>query len=761
MTQRSDTFGRLLKAGLNSIASIEGKTGPTVDEEIGALLGLAGTSLQRYRAGAIPEQRGVAVLAEQCIVRGLMGRAWLERVLKAAQYPPFEARALAARLFPEAVPPATHKPSVRINLPPPSYARFVMRRAAFDAVLAGLRGNLSATSVVSLGGMGKTSLARAVAGACLEGREDAPRFAAVAWASDQDRPGTTNLSTLLDLIARVLDHPGVAGMAHSDKLAAVDQLLREQPMLIVVDNAETISDGALLEWLARLPAPSKALVTSRVVLPALANACLVELEPMDLRESRELLAIWLEHSRLRMLPDALDQLSPITLLAGGNPKAIELALGLVQRRSLGKVLEGLASASIDELFDALFARAWLLLDASARRVLLAMPLFPASAPAAALGFVADLPPGAVQRVADQLADLSLLDVARTDLLSPPRYAVHPLVRAFASARLLESAEAATLRARWLAWCSDLAASVGFCWDDLDRLDTLDAEHETLQAALEWAEANGHDAEVLALVEGLRYFYNVRGFWDEARLRNNVRRVAAARRLGDRDEEVLGLAHQAEILSKQGRLDEASVLLDQLRATGEAGYAARLAQPQGEAVDTAALSDDAAFEYGHALGLYARAVGDLAGAEAQWRALLPLAEELGGQKYVVNRRWLATVLLQQGRRDEAQALYAAALADARRINDTRSITGNTLKLAAIALDQGDLEVAARALAECRAVATRYQDRRRLAECHRLFGRLYAVQGDSVAARVQWEQAADLFTRMGMQREAAELAAEIDG
>jgi hypothetical protein len=760
MEKRSETFGRLLKAGLNSIATIEGKTGPALDDEIGTIIHLAGPSLQRYRAGAIPEQHVVAVFAEACVTHGLMGRVWLERFLTAARYPSYEARALAGKLFPENTK-SSRTPTIRPNLPPPTYGHFVMRREAFDAVLDGLRGELPATMIISLGGMGKTSLARAVAGVCLDARAGAPRFAAVVWASDQDRPGTTNLSTVLDTIARVLDHPGLAGLAHADKQREIEQLLRAQATLLVIDNAETISDAALLEWLARLPAPSKTLVTSRVVLPALGGACLVDLAPMDLRESRELVATWVERGRLRTVRGAVDQLLPVTMLAGGNPKAIELALGLVERRPLEEVLEGLASASIADLFDALFARAWALLDAAAQRVLLAMPLFPSSASAAALGYVADLPPGAFGRAADQLADLSLLDIERADFLSPPRYAVHPLVRAFAGARLSAAAEGAELRERWLSWCVDLASAVGFCWDDLDRLDQLDAEHETVQAALVWAEQHGRDREVILLVEGVRYYYNVRGFWEANLLHNNARRVAAAQRLADRDNHVLGLAHQVEILSKQGQVEAATATLEQLRAVGVEAYAARLAAVGGTAtMEGAVLSDDAAFEYGHALGLHARALGGLAAAEAQWRSLLPLAAELGGQKHVVNRRWLATVLQQQGKQDEARALYTAALADARQINDTRSVTGNTLKLAAIALAQGDVGAADSALAECQAVATRHRDQRRLAEYYRLHGQLYSARGDMAAARAEREAAVALFTRMGMRREAEETRAELD-
>ena len=76
------------------------------------------------------------------------------------------------------------------------------------------------------------------------------------------------------------------------------------------------------------------------------------------------------------------------------------------------------------------------------------------------------------------------------------------MRAFARARLAERpAEEAALRVHWLAWATFLAGQVGFCWSDLSRLDLLDADHPTVQAALEWAAANGQDRTTVALAEG--------------------------------------------------------------------------------------------------------------------------------------------------------------------------------------------------------------------------------------------------------------------
>jgi tetratricopeptide (TPR) repeat protein len=371
-------------------------------------------------------------------------------------------------------------------------------------------------------------------------------------------------------------------------------------------------------------------------------------------------------------------------------------------------------------------------------------LFLTSASHAALSHTAAVQGLAFDRAVDWLADLALLDAQRDDIHNPPRYELHPLVRAFSRVKLAErpwfEAEA---RARWVEWYRQLAEQVGFCWDDLGRLEQLDPEHETLQEAITWTFEHGRYADTIALIEGVRYYYNVRGLWDE-RLTIHLMRAEAARRIGDRADEALALAYHVEIRSKQGGIDEAAGVLERL-------------QELGQATD---LPDMVVFELQHALALYARAHGDLATAERIWRQLLALSARIGGQPYVVNRRWLAVCSYQQGQLAEAQRLFRESLRDAAQIGDQRSVMGNTLRLAAIDLDQGHLADAEAALAACRPLAEQFQDRRRLGEFYRLSARLHSLRGDHPAARAALASAIDLFERLGMRRELAEARAALE-
>ena len=319
-----------------------------------------------------------------------------------------------------------------------------------------------------------------------------------------------------------------------------------------------------------------------------------------------------------------------------------------------------------------------------------------------------------------------------------------LVRAFARSRLAEMPDfAEAARARWLRWYCELAMQVGFCWYDLSQLDRLDPEHANLYEAIRWAFDSKHYRATIDLIEGVRYYYNVRGFWDD-RLMINAMRVEAARALGDHANEALGLAFDVEILSKQGQLSEAQPLLDRLN----------------ELADDPGFSGDVRFEIGHAQALHARAAGDLPRAEAIWRAMLPITAALAAQKSIVNRRWLAIARYEQGDVPGALALFHDSLADARAHNDMRSVLGNTLKIASIAIEQGDLAGATAALDECRAGAEQLRDRRRLSELNRLSARVYHAQGDLAGVGTALNQAIDLFRRMGMHRDLAAAERELE-
>jgi tetratricopeptide (TPR) repeat protein len=566
---RDDTFGRLLKAGIGSIALCENKRAPCVEDDLGRLLHVSADSIQRYKAGHIPPAHNtVKLLAEQCVRRGLMGRSWVEQFLAAARYP--FAERLSRQLFPEAA--ASRPERAHENLPPPTYCQFVMREQVFGDVLDGLRQRSAVVLIVGLGGSGKTSLAREVAARCLSGDPGAPAFEAAVWVSDEGQRGALNLSVLLDEAAQTLGYAGLTQCPHREKLYEVNTLLRRQRVLVVVDNFETVTDGAVLDWLLRLPEPSKAIVTTREYRREFRSSWPVELRGMSRDEALQLTGQRLEALRLARLVADPAQLDPLLAATGGNPKAIELTLGLIkyERRSLQEVVDDLCGAR-GQLFNDLFERAWPLLDEAARRVLLAMVLFPDSASAAALGATADVPALALGRALERLTDMALLDGQHAALTSAAHYTLHPLVRAFATAQIAREPEfQRRAHQRWSAYLFELAsASIvreyprDRYWNTLPNagMDRLDAEQANLLRVLAWAEQEQEQRLLLELTILMMHYMERRGLYAQ-REHYTRRSIAAAQALGKpKDEVLLQIDALGWLLTEQDRLTEAHAAIE--------------------------------------------------------------------------------------------------------------------------------------------------------------------------------------------------------
>jgi hypothetical protein len=744
VSHRSDMFGRLLRGAINSIAIYEGKTAPVIEEELGSQLGLAGSAIQRYKAGHLPpEDRTIQLFAELGVRRGFLGREWLDRFLRAARYP--EAERLIEQLAPAApIQERQRSPRAYHNLPAPTYSQFIMRQAPFAEVVDGLGKRSSAVLIIGLGGSGKTSLAREIAGCCLRGEGVTP-FDAVVWASDRDRPGTTNLSTVLDEIARTLDYPGFTQFAFDEKRREIEQLLRRQRVLVVVDNAETVTDGALMAWLLDLPEPSKALITTREYRREYRRGGW----PVELRGMSDNEALALTQERLRLLRmdrlvGDLAQLDPLIAATGGNPKAIELTLGLIkyERRALSQVIDDLYAARGD-LFEDLFTRAWALLDEAARRVLLALTFFPMRASDGALSAAADVSGFAFDRAIERLADLALIDIEQSDLDSPPRYVLHPLARAFAGARLREHLEFEREgRRRWLSWYLRIAAQIEANWYDTHALATIDPEVDNLGAAVSWAAQMGHESEVLRLSATLGYYYYVRGWWAEQLQINNVR-LSAARRLGNRLEEGFTIINMLRIMALQGRVAEAHTL------------AAEVAAIMDEATRTSAQR----CSFLHGLAVYAFAEGRKAHGRALLNEVLQLCGPGERYKSVRAQNWLADSLLQEGDLEAAEPLFRQSLQQAKAIGYYRATTFAQLRLALIAIRRSDLERAEQLLEDAHARATASQDRRDLALIRQTQASLHRLRGNQASARAALAEAIDLFERLGLRRELGEARAEL--
>lgn len=729
---KNTEFGKLLSGAINSIAACEGHTAERVEKDLGDAIGLSGASIQRYKRGYLPpDPRTVQALAEAGVKRGFLNRQWLTRFLHHAGYPRIDE--LLNQLCPIAQTGAPER--VLHNLPRPSYAQFIMRQEPFDEIMRALNQRTAAVVIASLGGMGKTSLAREMAERCLDPKFDGPRFDAAVWVSDAARPGFTTLNTVLDEIAQTLDLINLLDRSEDDKRRNIEHALRSRRVLLVIDNFETITDAHLLRWLLALPEPSKVVITTREYRREFRQGGWpVELGGMD---EDEALAFALQRLRALRFNDALQprQIAPLIEAAGGNPKAIEMALGSLklERRPLQEAVADLKHAR-GELFEELFTRNWSLLDEAARRVLLAATLFGASASHEALSAAADVRGAIFNRAVNTLADLSFLNALQAELDSAPRYALHPLVRAFAESELSKDAIFnAGARQRWLDWHIELGSRVGYSRDNLKKLELLDPERDEWHAAAAWARDAGQPEKVLALANGIGYFCYVRGLLNRAP-NINLSAAEAARELEQPAQEIKWLSYHVQRLSRGGNLAGVAQHLPRLQALAEANV----------------LPAEVAEVYHHALASHYFACGQWHDAEREWRALLA-TPGLNPHVRLITVKWLAECLLQKGESAPARQLLEEALRDDPDRHNPRAAMALKLALANALLQEGRGDEAGVWVAGCHEEVLRHNIERHVPDVLLLEGRLAAQQGDVTLAQSHIAAAIRHFQRLGLQRE----------
>ncbi|MEO3796759.1 BTAD domain-containing putative transcriptional regulator [Nonomuraea sp. B10E15] len=522
-------------------------------------------------------------------------------------------------------------------------------------------------------------------------------------------------------------------------------LLAGRRMLVVLDNARDAGQVAPL-----LPgAPGcLVLVTSRDHLAGLvmtygARPLTLDLLPPD--EARRLLARRLGHDRIAADPDAT---GTIVRRCAGLP----LALAIVAARAAiqpahplgelaGELRDTLGALDRAAGVRAIFSWSYETLggEAAARLFRLVAGLHPG--PGCTVDAAASLAGVPVSRVRAPLAEL-----ARASLLAehaPGRYSCHDLLRAYASELCLardddrdaalrrladhyaHTAYAAALHLHGPVEIEAPAAPLpgvsvtGFEGSD-EAMDWLTAERPALLAVLKLAADLGLDRHVCDLARALFVHLHRRGRWHD-RAETQRAAVAAARRLGDRAEEIRVRRNLAAALADLGRFDDAHHHLDAaLKRSGDdpapqawthhyRGHVHALQGRDAEALDAARRAHDLFARLGDRsgqaialtdLGLHHGRLGDHGQARDLCEQALALHQELGNRPY--------------------QAHAWSCLADAHlRLGDT-----------AAAVDCHH-----RALALFRALGDPYAEASTLAHlgaCHRL-------AGDHAAAREHWRHA----------------------
>ncbi|MGI8329191.1 BTAD domain-containing putative transcriptional regulator [Actinomadura scrupuli] len=453
-------------------------------------------------------------------------------------------------LDPPAVPdPPVPRPAT--NLPAP-LTELIGRE---DAVAA-IRARLETDRLVTLtgpGGVGKTRLAvetvRPLAAPRPDGSAALPDGVWLVELAALDRPADRDaVSRLVETVKAVLDIRDVQGPAErGEPVTAVQGLieaLRPRRLLLVLDNCEHVVEpvAELAELLLRAVPGLRLLATSQEPL-GLAGEVVWSVPPLEVPDRAADLASLERTGSVRLFvarasaaarefrlgADTAPAVAVLCRRLDGIPLALELAATRV--RALG--VQGLVDR-LDDRFRllatghrgapprqqtlmAMIDWSWELLSGAERLVLRRLAVHADGCTLEAAEAVCAEDGLDVLDVLARLVDRSL--VVMVEGAGAPRYRLLESVAAYCVERLQEAGELDRVRRRHRRYYVDLAERAEphlYGSGQRHRLRRLDAEAANLRAALGSAARDGAAEEALRLVNGMAWYWVLRGRLEEAR-----------------------------------------------------------------------------------------------------------------------------------------------------------------------------------------------------------------------------------------------------
>jgi non-specific serine/threonine protein kinase len=634
----------------------------------------------------------------------------------------------------------------------PSAVPLVGRDDIVERVAALLGGDARLVTLIGPGGVGKTQLALHVA-STLEGDCSGGVFA-VSLAACRDPGG------VVGTIARGVD------LHEQDGRTLRSRLLSELPrgrFLLLLDNAEQ-AVAAVAELCADLLAAyphGTLLVTSRtrlnirgerpypvrpLALPdparavSVANAAAAPAVALFVLRAREV------SPSFAVTEANAAQVVAICQRLDGLPLAIELAAARMSvfspahlLRQLERRLASLTAGSRDLPARQRSLRASIewsvaLLDAGQQALLRRLAVF-------AGGFTLDAATEvAGDHAADHLAPLLAhhLLVRKDQADGTPRFVMLETIHEFAREQLERAGEAATYRARHLAWCRALAERSlpkMFTAEESLCLAQLQQEDANFRAALAWAFGPGRETDLeagLRLAGALTDYWYVSGQLSEGRTWLTQAIALSANRTPS--------VGQARSLVGAGLIEQVQAAADLAAAHGEQGLALARALADQSTIGRALLL----------IGNVAMMHGELERARCLHAQALAHFDRLG------HRAWSALALInlgmdffRQGQLEPAARCAEEALTIARAIGDTWDTIVALRLLGEISRERGDLDRAATLFAESLALGWRHGSEREAADSLSGIAATTLATGDLDQAARLLGAAATLYRRLEIE------------
>lgn len=283
-----------------------------------------------------------------------------------------------------------------------------------------------------IGGIGKTSLAEQAVSLLIEQL----KFDSVVWLTvnnNELQNQTVELPYLHELLLEKLEREHWLTYSDSRLYSELAHLFNERSFLVVIDNIECELSSSLLTRLHEWGGRSRFLLTSRLAPEADADCMSIQMKQLTLQESAELIWAQAKRENVESLSNLkIDEINPIYDLVGGNPLAIKLVVGLVNRRPLFAVIEDIRQAQtkkMEGLYTFIYRKAWQALSKDGRLVLEVMySAGDGGYEAEDMLELSQLEPGRFWDAVDELMKRSLLE--KSTHPHHPTYSIHRLTASF-------------------------------------------------------------------------------------------------------------------------------------------------------------------------------------------------------------------------------------------------------------------------------------------------------------------------------------------
>jgi predicted ATPase/transcriptional regulator with XRE-family HTH domain len=773
------TFGRWLKLRRGGLGLTQA--------QLGAQIGYAGETIRKVEADELRPSRqmaerlaaALAIAPEEqaAFIRFARDKALADQIILSVQGMPLST----------ALPsPSAHPAQETNNLPQRASALPLPRTpligrewelSVIQSLL--LRPAVGLVTLTGPGGVGKSRLALQVAANLRDYRlpETGPAFPAgvyfVPLATLEDP------ALVLSAIARALEVQEARGVS---LLSSLQEYLRDKQLLLVLDNFEQVlSAGPLISDLLQAAPALKVLATSRTVLrlrgehhfavqplalpapvepalgePALPSArAMVPPDPSPRLQSAAV-RFFVEQAQaaqadFTVTSQNIAAINAICQQLDGLPLAIELAAARVRLLPpqamldrLGSQLSFLTGGAQDlparqQTMRATLAWSYDLLSDVEKRLFRRLAPFAGGAGLAAVEEVCNAD-GAL--IADPLECLaSLLDKSllqqKSGAQGEPRYLFLRVIREYAMERLIESGEEVAIRQQQTAFYVAFVetAEQALAGSEQQRwLARLADEYDNLRAVLEWAAGEGDGAIGLRIAGSLWRFWQIRGYYQEAR----------------RWLQVL-LAKSAEWTPARAKALDAAGFF----AGKQGDYrVAQLCHEESLAIWRRLCDRGGIAQALHSLGAIAFDRSDYAVASTAFEESLLIRREIGDQPGVAaSLNHLGLIAYDQGDHAAARRLHEESLAIRRIVGDKQAIAASLNNLGLLASELGDFATARKLHEESLALKREVGYTEGIVASLSNLGNIALLQGDYGAAHALLQESLAMYRTLGNKRGAA--------